>query len=61
MLCAFDNFLDRLEKPLPDPKTKRVVEAAANAQAACTGLTMSCARFAVLSTLETMGSLLKAE
>jgi hypothetical protein len=54
MLCEFDNFLERLERPLPEPKTTRVIDVAMSAQAACAGLTVSCAQFAVSSTVESV-------
>lgn len=57
MLCEFDSFLERLEQPLPEPKTARVIDVAMSAQAVCTGLTLSCAQFAVLSAVESATSL----
>jgi hypothetical protein len=56
MLSEFDRFLDRLEQPLPEAKTARVMEVAMNAHAACTGLGVSCAQFAAVAAMESVAS-----
>jgi hypothetical protein len=59
MLSAFDSFLDRLEQPLPEAKTARVMDVAVNAQAACTGFGVSCAQFAVAAAMESAASIFR--
>jgi len=56
MLNDFDIFLERLEQPLPEAKTARVIDVAMNAQAACTGLGVSCAQFTVFAAVESVTS-----
>jgi hypothetical protein len=45
MKDKFDEFLERLEGPLPEPKTKQLLETAIGIQTACSGLAYCCADF----------------
>jgi uncharacterized protein (DUF1778 family) len=58
-LSDFDSFLDRLEQPLPEAKTARVIDMAMNAQAACAGFGVSCAQFTVSAAMESVTSILQ--
>ena len=59
MSSDFDSFLERLEQPLPEAKTARVIDVAINAQAACTGFGVSCAQFTVFAAAESVTSILR--
>jgi len=61
MLSEFDSFLDRLEKPLPEAKTARVMDVAVSAQAVCTGFGVSFAEFTVTAAMDSVSSIFRQE
>jgi len=46
MSDKFDEFLERLEGPLPEPRTKPLPDSLIGAQALCSGFAVCCAQFA---------------
>jgi len=52
MSDKFDDFLERMESPFPDPKMKPALDTFIGTQAACTALALCFAHFAVHFTCE---------
>lgn len=56
MSDKFDDFLERLESPFPEPKMKPVLDTLIGTQTAYTALVVCCARFAVHFVCESSAS-----